>query len=86
MAAQSQKWVLTFWARRRILGTEVPEVHLVDSMDAQKQIHIKLDLTVHQALRLEAAICNLTIQDLVVELIRQRIAQGQFHGLLEGKR
>lgn len=38
-----------------------------------KQIHIKLDSSLHQALKLEAVYCKKTIQDLVVELIIERV-------------
>ncbi len=51
--------------------------------DKQKQIHIKLDINLHQALKLEAAFCNQTIQELVVELIQQRISRGEFSGFLK---
>lgn len=47
-----------------------------------KQIHIKLDSNLHQALKLEAALCNQTIQELVVEIIQQRISRGEFSGFL----
>ncbi|QQZ28356.1 hypothetical protein HMY34_06080 [Thiothrix subterranea] len=47
-----------------------------------KQIHIKLDANLHQALKLEAALCNQTIQELVVEIIQQRISRGEFSGFL----
>ncbi|MEJ1369940.1 MAG: hypothetical protein RPU35_17380 [Candidatus Sedimenticola sp. (ex Thyasira tokunagai)] len=48
-----------------------------------KQIHIKLDGNVHQALKLEAAYCETTIQDLVVELIKQRISRSEFSNLID---
>lgn len=51
--------------------------------DKQKQIHIKLDTNLHQALKLEAALCNQAIQDLVVELIKQRISRSEFSGFLK---
>lgn len=38
-----------------------------------KQIHIKLDSSLHQALKLEAVYCKKTIQDLVVDLITERV-------------
>lgn len=38
-----------------------------------KQIHIKLDAELHQALKLEAVYCKKTIQDLVVDLITERV-------------
>ncbi|MFI3189570.1 MAG: hypothetical protein QX190_08375 [Methylococcales bacterium] len=50
--------------------------------DKQKQIHIKLEASLHQALKLEAALYNQTIQDLVVELIKQRISRSEFSGFL----
>jgi len=48
-----------------------------------KQIHIKLEAEIHQALKLEAAYSETTIQDLVVELIKQRILHGEFSNMLE---
>lgn len=51
--------------------------------DIQKQIHIKLHPNLHQALRLEAVISNCTIQELIVELVKQRITKSQFHELLK---
>lgn len=47
-----------------------------------KQIHIKLEANLHQALKLEAALCNQTIQELVVEIIQQRISRSEFAGFL----
>lgn len=47
-----------------------------------KQIHIKLEANLHQALKLEAALCNQTIQELVVEIIQQRISRSEFSGFL----
>lgn len=52
-------------------------------MDDIKQIHIKLEAKLHQALKLEAAFNNLTLQELVVELIRQRILRSEFSTLIE---
>ena len=49
-----------------------------------KQVHIKLDSILHQALKLEAAYGETTIQELVVELIRQRILRGEFSNMIEG--
>lgn len=48
-----------------------------------KQIHIKLEATLHQSLKLEAAICNLTIQELVVSLIKKRISLSKFSDLMK---
>lgn len=50
-----------------------------------KQIHIKLEAEVHQALKLEAAYSKTTIQDLVVDLIKQRILHGIFSNMLESE-
>jgi len=50
-----------------------------------KQIHIKLETSLHQALKLEAAYSETTIQDLVVELIKQRILRGEFSNMIEGE-
>lgn len=50
--------------------------------DKQKQIHIKLEANLHQALKLEAALCSQSIQELVVEIIQQRISRGEFSGFL----
>ncbi len=47
-----------------------------------KQIHIKLDSNVHQALKLEAALCNQSIQELVAEIIKQRLSLSEFSRLL----
>ena len=52
-------------------------------MDDIKQIHIKLDAKLHQALKLDAALNNVTIQDLVVELIRQQVLKSEFSTLIE---
>jgi len=48
-----------------------------------KQIHIELDSHLHGALKLEAALCNSSIQDLIVSLIRQRIERSEFSGMLD---
>lgn len=48
-----------------------------------KQIHIKLTTKLHQALKLEAAYSNATIQELVVELIRHRITESKFSTLIK---
>ena len=48
-----------------------------------KQIHIKLEPNLHQALKLEAAYSETTIQDLVVELIRQRILRSEFSNIID---
>ncbi len=65
----------------------VPEVY--NNMQANnadlKQIHIKLETDLHQALKLEAAYSETTIQDLVVELIKQRILRGEFSNMIEGE-
>lgn len=50
-----------------------------------KQIHIKLEADLHQALKLEAAYSEITIQDLVVELIHQRILHGEFSNMIESE-
>lgn len=50
-----------------------------------KQIHIKLETNLHQALKLEAVYSETTIQDLVVELIKQRILRGEFSNMIEGE-
>jgi predicted HicB family RNase H-like nuclease len=47
-----------------------------------KQIHIRLDSNLHQALKLEAALCSQTIQELVVEIITQRLSTSEFSRLL----
>lgn len=47
-----------------------------------KQIHIKLPPYLHQALKLEAAYNNKTVQELVVDLIMKRIANSEFSGFL----
>ena len=52
-------------------------------MDDIKQIHIKLGAKLHQALKLEAAYSNATIQELVVDLIKQRILRSEFSSLIE---
>lgn len=66
----------------------VPEVY--SNMQANnselKQIHIKLESDLHQALKLEAAYSETTIQDLVVELIRQRILRGEFSNMIESEK
>lgn len=51
-----------------------------------KQIHIKLEEQLHHALKLEAAYHNITIQDLVVELIRQKVLSGEFSNMIERKK
>lgn len=56
---------------------------MTDDDKPQKQIHIKLPQDLHQALKLEAALHNLTIQELVVDLVRQRISRSEFSGFLE---
>ncbi|HAU1203952.1 hypothetical protein SCQ05_04280 [Legionella pneumophila serogroup 1] len=48
-----------------------------------KQIHIKLDPKLHQALKLEAVSMSLTIQDLVINLIEQHIKQGTYSHLIK---
>jgi len=48
-----------------------------------RQIHIKLEAELHQALKLEAAYSETTIQNLVVELIKQRILRGEFSNMIE---
>ena len=48
-----------------------------------KQIHIKLESELHQALKLEAAYSETTIQNLVVSLIKQRISRGEFANMIE---
>jgi predicted HicB family RNase H-like nuclease len=50
----------------------------VDQENNPKQIHIKLEANLHKALKLEAALCNKTIQDLVVEMIQQQLSLGNF--------
>lgn len=50
----------------------------MDQENNPKQIHVKLETNLHKALKLEAALCNKTIQDLVVEIIQQRISLGNF--------
>lgn len=52
-------------------------------MDEIKQIHIKLDAKLHQTLKLEAAYSNVTIQELVVELIKQKLLRSKFSTLIE---
>lgn len=52
-------------------------------MEDIKQIHIKLEAKLHQALKLEAAYNDSTIQELVVDLIRQRILRSEFSTLIE---
>jgi predicted HicB family RNase H-like nuclease len=47
-----------------------------------KQIHIKLEPDLHQALKLEAALNDMSMQELVVSLIRQRIERSEFSGML----
>jgi putative NADPH-quinone reductase len=51
--------------------------------DDKKQIHIKLDAALHQALKLEAAYCNTTVQDLVVEIIADRITKSTFNEFIK---
>lgn len=51
-----------------------------------KQIHIKLDSDLHRALKLEAALCNSSIQDLIVSLVRQRIERSEFSRMLDDNR
>ena len=51
-----------------------------------RQIHIKLGPHLHRALKLEATISNTSMQDLVVELIRQRIEKSQFSDMLKNER
>ena len=64
----------------------VPEVyHSMQSNNGLKQIHIKLEAELHQALKLEAVFSETTIQDLVVELIRQRILRGEFSNMIESE-
>ena len=48
-----------------------------------KQIHIKLEPNLHQALKLEATYSETTIQDLVVELIKQRILRSEFSNMVD---
>ena len=54
-----------------------------NKMDDSKQIHIMIDAKLHQALKLEAAYSDTTIQELVVDLIRQRILRSEFSTLIE---
>lgn len=72
-----------------MLIPNIPVVHFA-MLDADrleiKQIHIKLEPDLHQALKLEAAFCNSSIQDLVVSLIQQRIDRSEFSGMLDNNR
>lgn len=67
------------------MPANIPEVHrtMTEKTDDNKQIHIKLGAKLHQALKLESAYSETTIQDLVVELIRQRILTSEFSTLIE---
>lgn len=49
----------------------------MDNTLGTKQIHIKLDSETHQALKLDAAFNNLTIQELVVQIIQKRILENR---------
>ena len=51
---------------------------MIDSKNYEKQIHIKLPSDLHQALRLEAALQNTTIQKIVQELIQQKVDQSNY--------
>lgn len=42
-----------------------------------KQIHIKLTPELHKALKIEAAFCDATIQELIVELIQDRLKKSK---------
>lgn len=64
------------------MGTYIPRVADMSQDKKTKQIHIKLEANLHQALKLEAALCNQTIQELVVEIIEQRISRSEFSGFL----
>lgn len=48
-----------------------------------KQIHIKLAGSTHYALKLEAAICNVTVQEFVVNLIEERISKRNLSTLIK---
>lgn len=63
----------------------VPEVYsnMQTSSSELKQIHIKLESDLHQALKLEAAYSETTIQNLVVGLIRQQISRGEFANIIK---
>lgn len=69
-------------------ATNVPEVYsnMQTNNSEIKQIHIKLESDLHQALKLEAAYSETTIQDLVAELIRQRILRGEFSNMIESEK
>lgn len=73
---------LTNKPKKYTLGILIPLVKAMNQEQTQKQIHIKLNASLHQALKLEAALCNQTIQELVVELIKQRISRSEFSGFL----
>jgi len=64
------------------MGIYIPLVADMSQDEKTKQIHIKLDANLHQALKLEAALCNQTIQELVVEIIEQRISRSEFSSFL----
>lgn len=49
-----------------------------------KQIHIKLPASTHYDLKLEAAVCNLTVQDFVLNLIKDRISKSNLHNIIKG--
>lgn len=73
---------LTEVTQSHTIGTYIPEVASMSQDEKVKQIHIKLEANLHQALKLEAALCNQTIQELVVQIIEQRISRSEFAGFL----
>lgn len=76
---------LTVLPRLGIFIANVPRVYTAMTANNNdiKQIHIKLGSNLHQALKLEAAYSDTTIQDLVVTLIKQRILRGEFANMVE---
>lgn len=68
-----------------MITSNVPEVYFsMDvNMEDTKQIHIKLQSQLHKALKMEAAFTNTTIQELVVDLIEQRILRSEFATMIE---
>jgi predicted HicB family RNase H-like nuclease len=55
-------------------------------MNNTKQIHIKLEPSLHHALKLEATYNQQTIQDLVVELITNRVESTHLLHLAQDKK
>lgn len=59
------------------LGMIVPEVYTMSEDKSVRQLHIRVPLWLHRALRLPAAADDRTIQDVVVSVLTRQFAGGQ---------